>query len=697
MLDMFLAQAGGFDFNGFVNSIIGNPLVGGGLGWLFGGPFGALVGGLASNTLGQSNVRNAESDERIAGLEGAISDYTDTINGIRASLPAYQINGNIFGNVGGVNGISAASSGNKGDEAIKYAQGARPGGSGGQGIINFDDLFQGPQQALDAYNANLPDLNQSFLNFDDEIRRVQAAGHSGEDLIASGSRDMLNTLHGSLAATGNLFGGARLDKGELISQVDLPDTDLTALLNSRLAGVGEAGRIAGDTQREALAGQAATYGGLENLKTIQDQASNAITRGTALRGSQEAADVRMQELAAQEFVAGLQGQLSSTEAQINASLASEQARQENLIRGQIAGTQGETAQMLAELGIRTAGDVNALALGEETGNADIELGNINRGAANASILAQLTGAVGNADTQRTTTGLDALFRGLGFESNLAGNLAESNLALGNIFSNSGLIGNTDLMAHELLAGIFPGRFGGGGGGGGDGGGGSGFNVDLGTAVGTGAAALGTAAASGIGGWGAAAAAPFVTGFFCLADDTLLQTPEGNKTLQEIKVGDEVKNSKGKWRKVKRKEWIFHTGSDVWTVLLSEKGKDEVVLPLSAIWPTIPENHFVELHTGAGTLICTRDHIVSGKDAEDWRIGDTMSYGFNDTTLTQKVYRGMTPCGDIELEDGSDYMANGFPVKTMIRVVEPDLAKAPYVLPDVQKEKEGITEEVITHE
>lgn len=673
MLDMLLAQFGGFDLNGVINSLIGNPLVGAGLGWMFGGPFGALAGGLVSRDLGTSFQRNEENASREDRLTNALNSYTESINGIRNSLPAYQIGGQVYGNVNGSGGgIGTAASGNKGDEAIKYAEGARPGGAGGQGVINFDELFTGPQDALNAYTQNLPNLNQSRLNFNDEIRRLQAAGHSGEDLIRQGSSDMLNTLHGSLAATGNLFGGARLNRGDLISQVDLPDTDLSSVLAGRLAGLGEASRTQEDNLRESMASQAATFGGLENLKTSQDQATTQVARARGLQSAQETADVRQQELAAQEFVAGLQGQLSSTEAQINASLASEQARQENLIRSQISGTQGETAQLLAQLGIDTAGGVNALSLGEQTANSNIELGNINRGAANASILSQLHGAAGNANTQRTMAGLDALFRGLGFESNLSGNLTESELALGNIFANAGLLGNNDFLASDVLASIFPGRFGGGNGGGGGGGGNnSGFNVDLGTAVGTGAAALGTAAAGSAATWGTTLGTGLAaTGGFCVEDSAILSTPDGGKTLAEIKVGDEVKNNRGQWRKVKRKEYIFPIGSGAWTVVLSAAGSEDVVLPREAVWPKLPEeNCFVRLSTASGSITTTKDHVVAGKPAGDWKEGDTISWGYGVVSIEKIDNHAMMACGDIELEDGSQYMANGFPVSTMLKLVE----------------------------
>lgn len=641
MFDMLLAQFGNFDLSGVINSIIGNPLVGAGLGWMFGGPFGALAGGLVSNDLGTSFQRNEENASREDRLTNALDSYTESINGIRGSLPAYQIGGQVYGNPAGGGGIGTAASGNKGDEAIKYAEGARPGGAGGQGVINFDELFQGPQMALDAYLQNLPNLNQSNLNFDDEIRRLQAAGHSGEDLIRGGSQDMLNTLHGSLAATGNLFGGARLDKGELLSQVDLPDTDLSAVLAGRLAGLGEASRTQEDNLRESMASQAATYGGLENLRTSQDQASTQVARARGLQSAQETANVREQELAAQQFVAGLQGQLSSTEAQINASLASEQARQENLIRSQISGTQGETAQLLAQLGLDTAGGVNALSLGEETANSNIELGNINRGAANASILSQLHGGVGQAKTQQTMSGLDALFRGLGFESNLAGNLTESELALGNIFANSGLLGNNDFLASDVLASLFPGRFGGGSNGGGGGGDGSNFNVDLGTAVGTGAAALGTAAAgAGTAGWisGAGIGKAFV---FCVDGDAQIETKmRGTQKLKDVQPDDEVMSSDGGFYPVE--EFAY-----------GDREEDR-------------EKTYLEMETERGhKLVLTFDHSVSGTPIGERLLGDLV-----DTLEGLDRIEAIRPAdyrvsGDIYLKGNKPYLANGIAVDSSI--------------------------------
>ncbi len=78
------------------------------------------------------------------------------------------------------------------------------------------------------------------------------------------------------------------------------------------------------------------------------------------------------------------------------------------------------------------------------------------------------------------------------------------------------------------------------------------------------------------------------------------------------------------------------------------------------------DEYVELSSGTYSIIATTDHHVGGKPAGEWHIGETMEF-FNDKKCLIESVRKVGPvlCGDILLADGSDYIANGFVVTSVL--------------------------------
>lgn len=112
---------------------------------------------------------------------------------------------------------------------------------------------------------------------------------------------------------------------------------------------------------------------------------------------------------------------------------------------------------------------------------------------------------------------------------------------------------------------------------------------------------------------------------CIDGTAKLETPDGKRSLGSLHVGDRVKSTNGSYQKV--------------------------VCMDHGLAADIRAGDFVKIsRTAEGrSLILTKEHVVEGARAEDW------------PWLLEPVKAVV--CGDILLEDGSDYFANGFRVST----------------------------------
>lgn len=117
---------------------------------------------------------------------------------------------------------------------------------------------------------------------------------------------------------------------------------------------------------------------------------------------------------------------------------------------------------------------------------------------------------------------------------------------------------------------------------------------------------------------------------CIDGTAKLKTPEGLRGLNSLHVGDSVESTDGGYQKIVRVDHGLAARSRL--------------------------GDFVEIsRTASGQgpqgnkLILTEDHVVEGAPARDW------------PGMLKSVEA--VACGDILLEDGSDYLANGFRVST----------------------------------
>ncbi len=117
---------------------------------------------------------------------------------------------------------------------------------------------------------------------------------------------------------------------------------------------------------------------------------------------------------------------------------------------------------------------------------------------------------------------------------------------------------------------------------------------------------------------------------CIDGTAKLETPEGRRGLNSLHVGDLVKSTNGSYQKVVR--------------------MDHGLAARCGRRPSRADD-FVEISRSAtgNKLLLTEDHVVEGVPAKDW------------PWLLKPVEA--VAFGDILLEDGSDYLANGFRIST----------------------------------
>ena len=128
-----------------------------------------------------------------------------------------------------------------------------------------------------------------------------------------------------------------------------------------------------------------------------------------------------------------------------------------------------------------------------------------------------------------------------------------------------------------------------------------------------------------GGFGLGAAKIIATA--CIDGDAMLETVDGKVSLADVQIGDEVLSANGTHQKVVNKDYGMPYASR--------------------------HDDFIKITLDGNFLILPKDHIVAGKPAAYW----------------PHEQADPVHCGDIHLEDGSDYIANGFGVSTMPELVE----------------------------
>lgn len=149
-----------------------------------------------------------------------------------------------------------------------------------------------------------------------------------------------------------------------------------------------------------------------------------------------------------------------------------------------------------------------------------------------------------------------------------------------------------------------------------------------------AGTIGLMGGFGGGGGGAALLTGKAMAMVCIDGDAMLETVAGQVSLADVRIGEEVTSADARLKKVVGKDY--------------------------GLPHALRQDDFVTIDAQGRTLTLTVDHIVSGKPAGDWKAGDVMDRlgRISSITKAEPVH-----CGDILLEDGSDYIANGFRVAT----------------------------------
>lgn len=125
-------------------------------------------------------------------------------------------------------------------------------------------------------------------------------------------------------------------------------------------------------------------------------------------------------------------------------------------------------------------------------------------------------------------------------------------------------------------------------------------------------------------------------FGCLdANTTMIETSEGHKPLIAIEEGEYVRASDKLFKRV-----LFKDCGDAQN----------------------SRSSYIKLRTTLGELTCTRDHVIQGKPADVWCAGD---YIGNGRVTEVAMVDTPTIAADLWIDDGSDYMANGLRVASMI--------------------------------
>ena len=130
---------------------------------------------------------------------------------------------------------------------------------------------------------------------------------------------------------------------------------------------------------------------------------------------------------------------------------------------------------------------------------------------------------------------------------------------------------------------------------------------------------------------------------CVDHSSLILMASGQlKPLKDIQLGDVVMSppvKKGLGRKVR--------------VI----GKD--------IGQQIVPNQHIRIKAGNHELVVSMDHLMSGHPAEDYRVMDLIRMRYGEDEVVQVTKANPEFTGDLLLENGGGYYANGFAVDSML--------------------------------
>jgi hypothetical protein len=255
-------------------------------------------------------------------------------------------------------------------------------------IIDINDLSGGASDALDVFRSGLKDPGawglEGWTIPEIDTSQLSWSRKKAFDVLSLAEEKALGALE-----------AGKVD--DILAGIEMPDTDLSDVLKANLSGIGQASKAREQQTQQALAAALGpAMGGLENIQGQQMAASLSEASNRSALGLQARADVRARELAAQEFVSGLQSEAAMREAELN-NLLTQQAG------GIISGLGTAKGGMLTDF-------ASLFERAAET-NADIGATNIGNVLGILGTLSGLTGAEGEAD-YRALMDTIGLFTGL---------------------------------------------------------------------------------------------------------------------------------------------------------------------------------------------------------------------------------------------------------------------------------------------
>jgi len=318
-----------------------------GAGGLF---FGGLPTAAAALFGGQALRGQAEANEQAQSLTDAVLGVGESARLERERLeqrfPTFQSQGRIFGGPQGYAGMSVSDFNRSKLEGLN--------------AINLDEIFDTGQRQLDFFRENEPPTG---LDAPLDFSGAQTFLGEGQTTLANLPGLAIEQMDDSAAAIADLFDDpdarSRFTSADFLEGVEFPDTDLSAVQASRLAGA-DAASMARETLAQAqLSAQAGSFGGLENMRRTSSGLSFGEAQSRGLESSGIVAQTRAEELAAQQIVSGLQANAAGMAGNVNRDLLLAQA-------ADLSGSGRQAAQSIMNAGLSSAN------LSTEQGRTEIE-------------------------------------------------------------------------------------------------------------------------------------------------------------------------------------------------------------------------------------------------------------------------------------------------------------------------------------
>jgi len=126
---------------------------------------------------------------------------------------------------------------------------------------------------------------------------------------------------------------------------------------------------------------------------------------------------------------------------------------------------------------------------------------------------------------------------------------------------------------------------------------------------------------------------------CVDGEAVVTTPLGAKPLRAIGPTDQVMGADWRYHKVIAKDY-------------GEIGPQD-------------RQKYVKITASNTSITCTADHVIGGKRADEWQVEDVITVDGTERAISRVDPAEYVMSGDLALEGGVPYLANGFVVESII--------------------------------